>query len=120
MVALLALRWRWVAEVAVLALAAGAVYLLLDRGVAADAATAGVDPVAASAPLLVALSAAALVARLFPLLVHERPLAAVVSTHDPLLVGRADRVLELHDGRVGRRGRHAAPGVGFTGDRVQT
>lgn len=33
-------------------------------------------------------------------LVHERGLAAVVSTHDPLLVRRADRVLELRDGRT--------------------
>ncbi|MBD8078132.1 ABC transporter ATP-binding protein [Cellulosimicrobium arenosum] len=32
--------------------------------------------------------------------VHSRGVAAVVSTHDPLLVRRADRVLELHDGRV--------------------
>ncbi|ACQ79811.1 ABC transporter related [Beutenbergia cavernae DSM 12333] len=44
-------------------------------------------------------------------LVHARGLAAVVSTHDPLLVARADRVLELHDGRAtlhAREGRHAA------------
>src|SRR5690606_5494236 len=41
-------------------------------------------------------------------LVHERGLAAVVSTHDPLLMGRADRVLELHDGRAKPRGRHSA------------
>ena len=60
--------WRWVAEVAVLALAAGAVYLLLDRGVAADAATAGVDPLTAGAPLLLALAAAILAARAFPVL----------------------------------------------------
>lgn len=33
-------------------------------------------------------------------LVHERGVAAVVSTHDPLLMERADRVVELHDGRV--------------------
>ncbi|WP_394279014.1 ABC transporter ATP-binding protein [Microbacterium sp.] len=33
-------------------------------------------------------------------LVRERGLAAVVSTHDPLLVQRADRVIELHGGRV--------------------
>ncbi|MBD5787014.1 ABC transporter ATP-binding protein [Cellulosimicrobium terreum] len=32
--------------------------------------------------------------------VHTRGVAAVVSTHDPLLVQRADRVLELHDGLV--------------------
>lgn len=33
-------------------------------------------------------------------LVHADGIAAVVSTHDPLLVGRADSVIELHDGRV--------------------
>ncbi len=33
-------------------------------------------------------------------LVHTQGLAAIVSTHDPLLVQRADRVIELHDGRV--------------------
>jgi putative ABC transport system ATP-binding protein len=33
-------------------------------------------------------------------LVHTRGIAALVTTHDPLLVQRADRVLELHDGRV--------------------
>ena len=32
-------------------------------------------------------------------LTHARGIAAVVSTHDPLLIGRADHVLELHDGR---------------------
>ena len=33
-------------------------------------------------------------------LVHARGVAAMVTTHDPALVRRADRVLELHDGRV--------------------
>jgi len=33
-------------------------------------------------------------------LVHAQGIAAVVSTHDPLLVQRADRVIELHDGRI--------------------
>jgi putative ABC transport system ATP-binding protein len=32
----------------------------------------------------------------------------VVTTHDPLLVARADRVLELHDGRVVDETRPAA------------
>nr|WP_285117477.1 ABC transporter ATP-binding protein [Leifsonia sp. fls2-241-R2A-40a] len=44
-------------------------------------------------------------------LVHRSGIAALVTTHDPLLMARADRVLELHDGRLGgesrRRGRHA-------------
>lgn len=33
-------------------------------------------------------------------IVHRRQIAAVVATHDPLLVERADRVLTLHDGAV--------------------
>jgi len=33
-------------------------------------------------------------------LVHQEGVAAVVSTHDPLLAARADRVITLHDGRV--------------------
>jgi putative ABC transport system ATP-binding protein len=33
-------------------------------------------------------------------LVHARGVAAVVTTHDPALVRRADRVIELHDGRA--------------------
>ena len=33
-------------------------------------------------------------------LVHQSGVAAVVATHDPLLVERADAVLTLHDGRV--------------------
>ncbi len=37
-------------------------------------------------------------------LTHTQGLAAVVSTHDPVLMGRADRVLELHDGRLGAAG----------------
>jgi putative ABC transport system ATP-binding protein len=43
--------------------------------------------------------------------VHSRGLAAVITTHDPAMIERADRVLELHDGRlreVGSRGRHRA------------
>ncbi|GAA4377589.1 hypothetical protein [Agromyces bauzanensis] len=33
-------------------------------------------------------------------LVHARGVAAVVTTHEPALVTRADRVLELYDGRA--------------------
>jgi putative ABC transport system ATP-binding protein len=32
--------------------------------------------------------------------VHRRGMAAVVATHDPAMVAMADRVLELHDGRL--------------------
>lgn len=40
-------------------------------------------------------------------LVHERGVSAIVSTHDPRTAAHADRVLEIHDGHLGRRhGRH--------------
>ena len=35
-------------------------------------------------------------------LVHERGVAAIVSTHDPRMAEHADRVLEIADGRLGR------------------
>jgi putative ABC transport system ATP-binding protein len=42
-------------------------------------------------------------------LVHQRGVAAVVSTHDPRMAAHADRIIEIHDGHVGRRrGRHAS------------
>ena len=42
-------------------------------------------------------------------LAHSQGLAAIVATHDPLLVARADRVVELHDGRL-TAGSRPAPG----------
>ena len=33
-------------------------------------------------------------------LVHERGTAAIVATHDPAMLARADRVLQLHDGHL--------------------
>jgi putative ABC transport system ATP-binding protein len=54
-----------------------------------------------------ALAMMALISRL----VHEQGVAAIVSTHDPRMNEHADRVLQLHDGRLGElapaRGRHA-------------
>ncbi len=44
---------------------------------------------------------AATVMDLLHALARERAVAMVVTTHDPVLVARADRVLTLHDGRVG-------------------
>ncbi|MCY7412915.1 MAG: ABC transporter ATP-binding protein [Salinibacterium sp.] len=42
-------------------------------------------------------------------LVHDRGVAAVVSTHDPRMAAHADHILEIHDGSVGRRpGRHSS------------
>jgi putative ABC transport system ATP-binding protein len=44
-------------------------------------------------------------------LVHQQGVAAIVSTHDPKMAEFADRILEIHDGRLGaRRGRHAGTG----------
>ena len=51
---------------------------------------------------------AAVMMDLIASLVHAEGVAAIVSTHDPAMAERADRVLELHDGHLGRRGRHAA------------
>lgn len=46
-------------------------------------------------------------------LVKAKGIAAVISTHDPLLVARAHNVVDLHDGRLVQpethQGRHAAP-----------
>ena len=36
-------------------------------------------------------------------LTHEQQIASVVSTHDPVLMSRADQVVELHDGVVAQR-----------------
>lgn len=45
-------------------------------------------------------SNAAVVMDLLADLVHTRGVAAVVTTHDPLMAERADRVLDLHSGRL--------------------
>lgn len=45
-------------------------------------------------------SNAAVVMDLLADLVHTRGVAAVVTTHDPLMADRADRVLDLHSGRL--------------------
>lgn len=46
-------------------------------------------------------------------LVEQRSIAAIISTHDPLIVEQAHNVIELHDGRIARQqrtqGRHASP-----------
>jgi ABC-type lipoprotein export system ATPase subunit len=48
-------------------------------------------------------------AELLVQLVRTEGIAAVVATHDPDLAARADRVIELHDGRiVQRQGRRSA------------
>ncbi|MBE1874216.1 ABC transporter ATP-binding protein [Myceligenerans pegani] len=47
---------------------------------------------------------AAVVMDLIRDVVHARGVAAVVSTHDPILMERADRVVELHDGRLAAGG----------------
>ena len=45
---------------------------------------------------------AELMMSLISALVHDRGVAAVVSTHDPRMAAHADRILEIHSGRVGR------------------
>lgn len=52
---------------------------------------------------------AATVVDVIRVLTHERRLAAVVSTHDPVLTQRADRVVELHDGAQVATGSAARP-----------
>jgi len=42
-------------------------------------------------------------------LTHQRGIAAVVSTHDPILMERADRLVELHDGHVVNGARAGLP-----------
>ncbi|WP_213816495.1 ABC transporter ATP-binding protein [Glaciihabitans sp. dw_435] len=59
-------------------------------------------------------TSAALILDLISGLVISQGLAAVVATHDADLSARADRVIELHDGRAtvqspARTGRHASP-----------
>ena len=66
-------RWRWVVEVAVVALAGVATWRLLGRGARGDdAAATGIDLLAAATPVLLALAACLLTLRLYPL-----PLAAL-------------------------------------------
>ncbi|GAA4878958.1 FtsX-like permease family protein [Serinicoccus chungangensis] len=66
-------RWRWVVEVAVVALAGVATWRLLGRGARGDdAAATGIDLLAAATPVLLALAACVLTLRLYPL-----PLAAL-------------------------------------------
>jgi putative ABC transport system permease protein len=60
-------RSRLVAEVAVVALALVALFLLARRGVADTAALVGVDPLLAATPLLLALAGCVLALRFYPL-----------------------------------------------------
>ena len=45
-------------------------------------------------------STAATVMSLVVEIVHERGMAGVVTTHDPAFMALADRVVQLHDGRL--------------------
>ena len=58
---------RWVAEVAVVGLAALALLLLQRRGLAESSAVVGVDPLLAATPVLLAAAVGLLVLRLYPL-----------------------------------------------------
>ncbi|SEE31203.1 FtsX-like permease family protein [Ruania alba] len=61
-------RWRWVVEVAVLLITAASLWLVTGQGV--TGAGGGTDPLAVTAPLLLAISVSLLTLRLFPLVVH--------------------------------------------------
>lgn len=65
---------------------------LATDGSADDGATAGTGQLDSAN--------AAIVMDLLAELVHTKGVAAVVTTHDPLMVQRADRVLDLHSGRL--------------------
>lgn len=60
-------RYRWVAELAVLAVAAVSVYLLFAAGVQTTSSGVGLDVLVAAAPLLLAAAACVVVFRLYPL-----------------------------------------------------
>jgi putative ABC transport system permease protein len=80
-------RARLVAEFALVALAVVAVVILSRRGLAAPSAEVGIDPLLSATPLLLAVAAATLVLRLYPV-----PLAGV------------RRALRRRDGAVGMLG----------------
>lgn len=92
-------EWRWVVEVLVVAVAAGAVYLLLSRGLQATTSTT-VDPLATATPLLVSLAAAVLATRLFP--VPMRAVHAVMRRRRDLagFLGSARAIRETGAGLV--------------------
>jgi putative ABC transport system permease protein len=80
-------RMRLVAEFALIALALVAVVILARRGLAAPSAAVGIDPLLSATPLLLAIAAAMLALRLYPL---------------PL--GGIRRALRRGDGAVGMLG----------------
>ncbi|QOR69529.1 ABC transporter permease [Ruania alkalisoli] len=60
-------RWRWVVEAVVVALTAAALWLVLDRGTASTDSGSGTDPLAVTAPLLLAVTVSMVTLRIFPL-----------------------------------------------------
>ncbi|MEO5922188.1 MAG: ABC transporter permease, partial [Pseudolysinimonas sp.] len=60
-------RVRWVAEVAVILLAALAVFLLDRRGLVAASTVVGIDPLLAAAPALLATASCVVALRLYPI-----------------------------------------------------
>jgi putative ABC transport system permease protein len=92
-------RARLVAEFALVALAVVAVVILARRGLAAPSAEVGIDPLLSATPLLLAIAAATLALRLYPI-----PLAGV------------RRALRRRDGAVGMLGAARAerdPALGY-------
>ncbi|HWM33529.1 MAG TPA: FtsX-like permease family protein [Pseudolysinimonas sp.] len=92
-------RMRWVAEVAILALAALSLFLLARRGLVASSAAVGIDPLLSTTPLLLATAVCIGVLRLYPV-----PLLAV------------QRLLRTRRGAAGLLGAARAirdPALGF-------
>jgi putative ABC transport system permease protein len=92
-------RARLIAEFAVVALAVVAVVILARRGLAAPSAEVGIDPLLSATPLLLAIAAATLALRLYPL---------------PL--GGVRRALRRRNGAVGMLGAARAerdPALGY-------
>jgi putative ABC transport system permease protein len=86
-------RFRWVAEVAVVALALLSLYLLARRGLVASSAVVGIDPLLAATPLLLPTAVCIGVLRLYPvpMLAIQRRLRARRGSAGVLGAARAVR-----------------------------
>ena len=98
-------RWdgstRWVVEVAVLALAAVAVFLLQRRGLVASSAAVGIDPLLSAMPVLLAVAAGLLVLRIYPVPLRAVHRAVRASRAPVASVGSARAVREPAVGLIG-------------------
>jgi putative ABC transport system permease protein len=90
-----------VVEVAVLALAAVAVFLLQRRGLVASSAAVGIDPLLSAMPLLLAVAAGLLVLRVYPAPLRAVHRAVRASRAPVASVGSARAIREPAVGLVG-------------------